>query len=89
MKPSQKIAEHFDRILRERPGAVDLIHKDKHHQWKVEIAAIKDYLDEEYEKNRPCEHKSSYRVDGLGEVYYNVCDDCGVLFLAKKDNEKS
>lgn len=40
------------------------------------------YLDEDYEKNQPCEHRDSYQVDGRdGEVYYNVCNSCGVLFF--------
>lgn len=44
---------------------------------------ILQYLDEEYEKNKPCEHKDSYTVDSTSDVYYNVCNDCGVLFLGK------
>ena len=30
-----------------------------------------------------CEHKSAYQVDS-GDIFYNVCNDCGILFLAKK-----
>lgn len=44
--------------------------------------ALIKYLDEEHEKNKLCEHKDAYQVDSLGDVYYNVCNDCGVLFLA-------
>jgi len=47
------------------------------------LFAIKRYLDEEWEKNKPCQHKSSYTVDSTSDVYYNVCNDCGVLFLGK------
>lgn len=45
--------------------------------------AIMSYLYEQWEKNRPCEHKSAYQVDS-GDIFYNVCNDCGVLFLDDK-----
>ncbi len=41
------------------------------------ITAIIQYLDEEYEKNKPCEHKS-YQVLPSGN---NVCMDCDVIFI--------
>lgn len=48
------------------------------------VDAILQYLDE----NQLCEHKSAYQVESIcGDgIYYNVCNDCGVLFLA---HEKS
>lgn len=49
-----------------------------------QISSILEFLDEEWEKMKPCKHESSYQVEGIGDVYYNVCNDCGVLFLAGK-----
>ena len=52
---------------------------------KIFNSAILMYLDEKY-----CEHHSAYQIESLvgDEVYYNVCNDCGILFLANKDNAK-
>lgn len=51
--------------------------------------AIMKYLDEQYEKNKPCKHKSSYQVQDQSapNIYYNVCNDCGVLFLSSLPTE--
>ncbi len=72
MKPSERIKEIYDSF------------KNGEHLGVEHAHAIIKYLDEEYEKNKPCEHKDSYRVDSImqDDVYYNVCNDCGVLFLA-------
>lgn len=74
-KPSERIYE---------------IQKNNQKEWpndpRPSISAIIQFLDEEYEKNKPCKHKDSYQVDSqIGDVYYNVCNDCGVLFLANRD----
>jgi len=46
---------------------------------------LAEFLFEEYEKNKPCQHKSAYQQESSdGEMFYNVCNDCGVLFLAGK-----
>lgn len=47
---------------------------------RPELNAIIQYLDEEWEQNKMCAHKSAYQVDSSNgdEVYYNVCNDCGV-----------
>ena len=38
-----------------------------------------------YINKNHCEHTDSYQVDSFsGDVYYNVCHNCGILFLAKK-----
>ena len=77
MKPSDKILK----LVRKKFGDVASDYEY--------ICGIMAYLDEEYEKNKPCEHKSAYQVDSsLGDVYYNVCNDCGVLFLAKEELTK-
>lgn len=76
MKPSERINRIF----------ADLKNKNRKRKLIEEkelfIQSILNYLDEEYDKNKPCEHKSSYQVEGFNDVYYNVCNDCGVLFLA-------
>ena len=76
MKPSKRIIEIMAKIF---------LDEGEYESSKIFHSAILRYLDEESEKNKPCEHKSSYQVDEqIGEIYYNVCNDCGVLFLAKK-----
>ncbi len=53
---------------------------DSNGMFTSETGAILDYLD----ANAPCEHKDAYQVESP-EIYYNVCNDCGVLFMAKRD----
>lgn len=55
-KPSKRIKE----IVREKLGYEELT---------TELEIIAQYLDEQYEKNKPCEHKNI--TDDL------VCEDCG------------
>lgn len=77
MKPSTRIKEIYDKLFLEKGIWVDI---DLHSQ------AVVQYLDEQHEKNKPCEHTDSYQVDPqTGDVFYNVCNKCGVLFLAKKE----
>lgn len=75
MKPSQRIQEIREELQIRFPGSASNL-------WETEAVIM--YLDEVYEKNKPCEHKYSYQVEGYGDIYYNVCDDCGVLFLSKR-----
>ncbi len=76
MKPSEKIKK----IIEE---------KYKTSIKSRQICAILEYLDEEHEKNKPCEHKNSYQEESPLHAY-NVCNDCGVLFLATpKENDQT
>jgi len=46
--------------------------------WSNLPKAIITYLDEQYEKNKPCEHRSS-----TGTIHSNgqlLCDKCGQFF---------
>ncbi len=52
-KPSEKIKVLFDELIDKSPFARERIYEDKHYQWGYEIVAIKEYLDEEYEKRKP------------------------------------
>lgn len=76
MKPSEKIRE----IMKQKG---EIIFGEFMPNPKVE--AILQYLDE----NQPCEHKSAYQVESIvGDgIYYNVCNDCGVLFLAHEKSQ--
>lgn len=80
MKPSQRIREihlelekSYNDPITKLMGFDDTFHR-----------AVLNFLDEEYERNKPCEHKSAYQVD-QNDVYYNVCNDCGILFLSMGD----
>jgi len=76
-KPSERIREEYELIKRKTDSKVEDLHKC--------LTAVMRYLDEEWSKNQPCKHEDSYQVDSLvGDVFYNVCNDCGVLFLANK-----
>lgn len=83
MKPSERIKK----LIKEKQSEIDQQSNQLEAYLTVVIGGILDYLDEEYEKNKPCEHKSAYQVESMNgdEVYYNVCNDCGILFLSKKD----
>ena len=75
MKPSERINECFN--ARQGEMASDSFYIRKAFN---EISKI---LDEIF-----CEHKDSYQVDSqIGDVFYNVCNDCGILFLANKKDE--
>lgn len=76
MKPSDIIQELYDRYRDKGNTSQD-----------ASINAIIQYLDEQYEQNKPCEHKSAYQVESTvgDDVYYNVCNGCGVLFITKAD----
>lgn len=52
MKPSERI----NQILEER-------YAGKENKILYLPVAIEQYLDEEYEKKKPCKHKNSYQVD--------------------------
>lgn len=76
MKPSERIYQIWEELCKAKGLELDSLGSMPYHPY-----AIAKYLDE----NQPCEHRSSYQVDSLvGNVFYNVCNDCGVLFLAKK-----
>lgn len=68
MKPSLKI-EEIRRAMSDKSGiTVELAHI---------IPAIIQYLDEEYERNKPCEHKTTeIREDGYGRKF-KKCMVCG------------
>lgn len=88
MKPSEKIKQLVEEKLAEIRKKFDRYAPHPGMGSYYEMAIMK-YLDEEYEKNQPCTHKNAYQVEGIGDVYYNVCNDCGVLFLAKvEENTK-
>lgn len=77
LKPSERIKElHLIEEFNKYPIAKLMGFDDTFKK------AVLNYLDEEWEKNRPCKHLDTYQVDGYNDVYYNVCNDCGVLFLA-------
>lgn len=81
MKPSERI----NQIIREGGNEVNLDGPGSYYKISKNEAIIQ-YLDEEYEKNKPCDHKNSYIVDSIHrDICYNVCEDCGVLFLAAQD----
>jgi len=70
MKPSQKIIER----------AIDRL---KPYHLKVSILDIEilNYLDEQYEQNKPCEHKNlETRLPQTGDVrIYDICKDCHAI----------
>lgn len=70
MKPSERIKEIFYELNTKNDFGFE----------KNIIDSIIQYLDEEYEKNKPCEHKNTHdSADGL----YDVCKDCGVVGFFK------
>lgn len=74
MKPSERIRVLCDEVKQEWLGNQSLTDHEKI------IVAMLNYLDEVF-----CDHKDSYQVDAqIGDIFYNVCNDCGILFLAKK-----
>ena len=83
-KPSEKIEKLFQEILAENPErGRRILSGEEMVKIKCELLAIKKYLDESH-----CEHKDAYQVDSqMSDIYYNVCNDCGVLFLADQDKE--
>lgn len=62
MKPSERIKEIYDSFEEDKHIGV------KHH------FAIIQYLDEQYEQNKPCQHKNIEDFKGL-----DSCKDCGVV----------
>lgn len=51
--PSEKIREKFKELQSYRQGNNDI------DDLRDKVRAIEDYLDEEYEKNKPCEHEET------------------------------
>lgn len=50
----------------------------------ADIIILAKKINEIIESYKPCKHESAYQVEGFNDIYYNVCNDCGVLFLASK-----
>lgn len=82
-KPSERIHEIKVDMMQRWLGQMDESERkvfetpESHAQMWTQ--AISQFLDEEHEKNKPCEHKEwdylSYNTDTT-----KVCKDCGVLF---------
>lgn len=68
MKPSLQIREIAKKINKD-PNANDLQYVI------VEIQAILDYLDEEYERNKPCEHEETESWND-----YIICKKCKIMW---------
>lgn len=62
MKPSKRIAEIQEKLRSENGGV-----------WVGINDAIIQYLDEEWEKNHPCEH---LHTEPFGPSGIEVCQDC-------------
>lgn len=76
MKPSERIAEVKKEILKKHP--------ETHKVSNFDMLALIEYLDEEWETYKPCKHEDFYNEESNdGSIAYNVCQDCGVLFLAE------
>lgn len=71
MKPSERIKEAFK--VKPHEVCSDNVYLLRAFE---EIGNILDEIQ--------CKHTSSYQVEGFGDVYYNVCNDCGVLVLASQ-----
>ena len=75
MKPSEIIEKKYDSKLRifTENETYNLARQVEHY-----FDSITEYLDEQYEKYKPCEHRSS-----TGTIHSNgqlLCDKCGQFF---------
>ena len=66
--PSEKIRKKFKELQSYRQGNNDI------DDLRDKVRAIEDYLDEEYERNKPCEHEETEAWND-----YMVCKKCKIM----------
>lgn len=65
MKPSDRLKELFIQDKKENP---------QNNSIASSLNALVNYLDEEYERNKPCEHEETE-----AHGFYKVCKKCNCL----------
>ncbi len=89
MKPSERIKEIIiGNDMRNPPS--DDVSASMYTAQRAErfMNAMCEYLDLEWEKSKPCTHKESYPEESIdGSIAYNVCCECGVLFMAEDSGD--